>query len=294
MTASQQERVRWIQTQTVPEGNSEAVAKKKKKRDKTKRAQEQAPAPPKEVLQSAPKEEPKEEDSGFTVVKKGVTVSTVLDRRHVAPVSSLFGDSSSEEGDMDLQVAASLSVEDDMAWEGFVTKKELTCRLSPEEMENQRILLAYYKQQKEKKKQVQKARSQLEGAVKESSERILKESEGRLEMIMRRNAKKATELREQLSGEMSRIATKKEEFEKETRDGLNRIQSIQSQIATLQKEITQAEESKRVVEKCNAEMKRMQERLNAEYMKKVSAIRKKSNTKKRSEIQVKASPFTKG
>ena len=69
MTASQQERVRWIQTQTVPEGNSEAVAKKKKKRDKTKRAQEQAPAPPKEVLQSAPKEEPKEEDSGFTVVK---------------------------------------------------------------------------------------------------------------------------------------------------------------------------------------------------------------------------------
>lgn len=150
------------------------------------------------------------------------------------------------------------------------------------------------KQQKEKKKQVQKAKSQLEGAVKESSERILKESEGRLEMIMRRNAKKATELREQLSGEMSRIATKKEEFEKETRDGLNRIQSIQSQIATLQKEITQAEESKRVVEKCNAEMKRMQERLNAEYMKKVSAIRKKSNTKKRSEIQVKASPFTKG
>ena len=105
---------------------------------------------------------------------------------------------------------------------------------------------------------MQKARSQLEGAVKESSERILKESEGRLEMIMRRNAKKATELREQLSGEMSRIATKKEEFEKETRDGLNRIQSIQSQIATLQKEITQAEESKRVVEKCNAEMKRMQ------------------------------------
>ena len=56
--------------------------------------------------------------------------------------------------------------------------------------------------------------------MKESSERILKESEGRLEMIMRRNAKKATELREQLSGEMSRIATKKEEFEKETRDGL--------------------------------------------------------------------------
>ena len=157
MTASQQERVRWIQTQTVPEGNSEAVAKKKKKRDKTKRAQEQAPAPPKEVLQSAPKEE----DSGFTVVKKGVTVSTVLDRRHVAPVSSLFGDSSSEEGDMDLQVAASLSVEDDMAWEGFVTKKELTCRLSPEEMENQRILLAYYKQQKEKKdkrKEKKKAR----------------------------------------------------------------------------------------------------------------------------------------
>ena len=48
------------------------------------------------------------------------------------------------------------------------------------------------------------------------------------------------------------------------------------------------------MEKCNAEMKRMQERLNAEYMKKVSAIRKKSNTKKRSEIQVKASPFTKG
>ena len=62
---------------------------------------------------------------------------------------------------MDLQVAASLSVEDDMAWEGFVTKKELTCRLSPEEMENQRILLAYYKQQKEKKdkrKEKKKAR----------------------------------------------------------------------------------------------------------------------------------------
>lgn len=152
------------------------------------------------------------------------------------------------------------------------------------------MLALLLKQQKEKKKQVQKARSQLEGAVKESSERILKESEGRLEMIMRKNAKKANELREQLSGEMSRIATKKEEFEKETRDGLNRIQSIQSQIATLQKEITQAEESKRVVEKCNAEMKRMQERLNAEYMRKVSAIRKKSNTKKRSEIQVQASP----
>lgn len=161
MTASQQERVRWIQTQTVPEGSSEAVAKKKKKRDRTKRAQEQPTAPPKEVLQPAPKEEPKDEDSGFTVVKKGVTVSTVLDRRHVAPVSSLFSDSSSEEGDVDLQVAASLSVEDDMAWEGFVTKRELTCRLSPEEMENQRILLAYYKQQKEKKdkrKEKKKAR----------------------------------------------------------------------------------------------------------------------------------------
>lgn len=161
MTASQQERVRWIQTQTVPEGNSEAVTKKKKKKDKTKRAQKQPPAPPKEVLQSAPKQEPKDEDSGFTVVKKGVTVNMVLDRRHVAPMSSLFSDSSSEGGDVDLQVAASLSVEDDMAWEGFATKKELTSRLSPEEMENQRILLAYYKQQKEKKdkrKEKKKAR----------------------------------------------------------------------------------------------------------------------------------------
>ena len=139
------------------------------------------------------------------------------------------------------------------------------------------------KQKKEKKKQMQQARSQLEGAVKEGCARIMKESEGRLETIQRKNDKRAEG---QLEEEMKMLAMKKQEFEKETREGFGRIQTLQTQIAALQKEIEEGEESKRIVERCGVEMKKMQERLNAEYARKRNAIRKKSNTKKRNEIQV--------
>ena len=142
------------------------------------------------------------------------------------------------------------------------------------------------KQKKEKKKQMQQARSQLEGAVKEGCARIMKESEGRLETIQRKNDKRAEVLKGQLEEEMKMLAMKKQEFEKETREGFGRIQILQTQIAALQKEIEEGEESKRIVERCGVEMKKMQERLNAEYARKRNAIRKKSNTKKRNEIQV--------
>lgn len=142
------------------------------------------------------------------------------------------------------------------------------------------------KQKKEKKKQMQQARSQLEGAVKEGCARIMKESEGRLETIQRKNNKRAEVLKGQLEEEMKMLAMKKQEFEKETHEGFGRIQILQTQIAALQKEIEEGEESKRIVERCGVEMKKMQERLNAEYARKRNAIRKKSNTKKRNEIQV--------
>ena len=116
------------------------------------------------------------------------------------------------------------------------------------------------KQKKEKKKQIQQARNQLEGAVKEGCARILKESEGRLETIQKRNDKRAETLKGQLEEELKVMTTRKQEFEKETREGFGRIQTIQTQIAELQKEIEGGEESKRIVEKCSSEMKKMHEK----------------------------------
>lgn len=142
------------------------------------------------------------------------------------------------------------------------------------------------KQKKEKKKQIQQARNQLEGAVKEGCARILKESEGRLETIQKRNDKRAETLKGQLEEELKVMTTRKQEFEKETREGFGRIQTIQTQIAELQKEIEGGEESKRIVEKCSSEMKKMHEKLHMEYTRKLNVIRKKNNTKKRNEIQV--------
>ena len=142
------------------------------------------------------------------------------------------------------------------------------------------------KQKKEKKKQIQQARNQLEGAVKEGCARILKESEGRLETIQKRNDKRAETLKGQLEEELKVMTTRKQEFEMETREGFGRIQTIQTQIAELQKEIEGGEESKRIVEKCSSEMKKMHEKLHMEYTRKLNVIRKKNNTKKRNEIQV--------
>ena len=142
------------------------------------------------------------------------------------------------------------------------------------------------KKKKEKKKQIQQARNQLEGAVKEGCARILKESEGRLETIQKRNDKRAETLKGQLEEELKVMTTRKQEFEKETREGFGRIQTIQTQIAELQKEIEGGEESKRIVEKCSSEMKKMHEKLHMEYTRKLNVIRKKNNTKKRNEIQV--------
>lgn len=142
------------------------------------------------------------------------------------------------------------------------------------------------KQKKEKKKQIQQARNQLEGAVKEGCARILKESEGRLETIQKRNDKRAETLKGQLEEELKVMTTRKQEFEMETREGFGRIQTIQTQIAELQKDIEGGEESKRIVEKCSSEMKKMHEKLHMEYTRKLNVIRKKNNTKKRNEIQV--------
>ena len=126
----------------------------------------------------------------------------------------------------------------------------------------------------------------MEGAVKEGCARILKESEGRLETIQKRNDKRAETLKGQLEEELKVMTTRKQEFEKETREGFGRIQTIQTQIAELQKEIEGGEESKRIVEKCSSEMKKMHEKLHMEYTRKLNVIRKKNNTKKRNEIQV--------
>ena len=96
------------ETQTTKAG----AAKKKKKKAKT----TPVAAP---VVKEAKKEEAKkEEETGFTVVKKGAMVGTVLEKGRPSPMSSLFEESTEEE---DVQVAAAMAIDDDLAWEGWCT-----------------------------------------------------------------------------------------------------------------------------------------------------------------------------
>ena len=95
------------ETQTTKAG----AAKKKKKKTKT------TPVTAPVVKEEKKEEAKKEEETGFTVVKKGAMVGTVLEKGRPSPMSSLFEESTEEEEDV--QVAAAMAIDDDLAWEGW-------------------------------------------------------------------------------------------------------------------------------------------------------------------------------
>lgn len=96
-------------TQTAKAG----AAKKKKKKVKT------TPVAVPVAKEEKKEEAKKEEETGFTVVKKGAVVGTVLEKGRPSPMSSLFEESTEEEEDV--QVAAAMAIDDDLAWEGWCT-----------------------------------------------------------------------------------------------------------------------------------------------------------------------------
>ena len=64
------------------------------------------------------------------------------------------------------------------------------------------------------------------------------------------------------------------------------LQSLRNQMETLKRSLDGEAALAKVMDRCTIEMKKMQEKVNAEYARKLKLIQRKNGMKKRNEIQV--------
>lgn len=117
-------------------------------------------------------------------------------------------------------------------------------------------------------------------------EKLIQSSEERFQAILKTTHSESTQLLQTLKNEISALQTLRENFESESSERLHRIQSIEKKVNELQKGLEVDSTSRTIVEKYKQEAKKLQERVNAEYKKRVKLIQKKNSLKKRNEIQV--------
>ena len=116
-------------------------------------------------------------------------------------------------------------------------------------------------------------------------EKLMQTSEDRFQAILKTTQTESTQLLQALKNEVSALQALRETFESESSERLHRIQSIEKKASELQKGLEVDAASRTIVEKYKQEAKKLQERVNAEYKKRVKMIQKNS-LKKRNEIQV--------
>ena len=126
----------------------------------------------------------------------------------------------------------------------------------------------------------------MEEGVRGGMEKLMQTSEERFQVILKTTQTESTQLLQALKNEVSALQALRETFESESSERLHRIQSIEKKASELQKGLEVDAASRTIVEKYKQEAKKLQERVNAEYKKRVKMIQKKNSLKKRNEIQV--------
>lgn len=148
------------------------------------------------------------------------------------------------------------------------------------------LIALLIQQKKEKKRLVQQNRRQMEGSIRVGAQKILKASESQLQGIIAKKEQAASKLKHQLDHEMQVIDAKREEYEKEMNERLVQLQNLKEQLEEMNRSINFEATATAVLQQCNSEMKKMQEKVNTEYSRKMKIIQRKNGMKKRSEIQV--------
>ena len=156
------------------------------------------------------------------------------------------------------------------------------------------LIALLIQQKKEKKRLVQQNRRQMEGSIRVGAQKILKASESQLQGIIAKKEQAATRLKHQLDHEMQVIDAKREEYEKEMNERLVQLQNLREQLEEMNRSINFEATATAVLQQCNSEMKKMQEKVNTEYSRKMKIIQRKNGMKKRSEIQVHLKGIYKG
>ena len=149
-------------------------------------------------------------------------------------------------------------------------------------------------QKKEKKRLAQQNRRQRESSVREGAQKIVKAWESQLEGILTRREQTASRLRKQIDDEMQRIDAAMEEMQKTMSERTAQLQSLRNQLESMKRSMDGEASSAMVMQRCAGEMRKMQEKVNAEYARKLKLIQRKNGMKKRNEIQVNANWDVKG
>ena len=104
--------------------------------------------------------------------------------------------------------------------------------------------------------------------------------------VLARREQTAAKLHAQLEAEMKRIDVMMGEMQRSMSERTTQLQSLRNQLETLKRSLDGEASSAKVMERCSSEMKKMQEKVNAEYARKLNLIQRKNGMKKRNEIQV--------
>ena len=104
--------------------------------------------------------------------------------------------------------------------------------------------------------------------------------------VLARREQTAAKLHAQLEAEMKRIDVMMGEMQRSMSERTTQLQSLRNQLETLKRSLDGEASSAKVMERCSSEMKKMQEKVNAECARKLNLIQRKNGMKKRNEIQV--------
>lgn len=129
-------------------------------------------------------------------------------------------------------------------------------------------------------------RRQRASSVREGAQKIVKAWEAQLQATLARREQTATKLRTQLEAEIQRVDATMGELQKTVSERSAQLQSLRSQLETLKRSLDGEATAATVMERCAGEMRKMQEKVDAEYARKLKLIQRKNGMKKRNEIQV--------
>lgn len=148
------------------------------------------------------------------------------------------------------------------------------------------ILAILLQQKKEKEKQLQQAKRQFDSTLRENADKICRSSQLQLESTIKLKQKELEQLQCSITTEFDSLQNKKSQFEQAVKDHFTKIQQLQGQVEEIKRSIHPDGLLQHTMERYNIEIQKINDKLNAEYKRKVRTIKKKNNQKKRSEIQV--------
>ena len=113
-----------------------------------------------------------------------------------------------------------------------------------------------------------------------------------MDTILQKKKEEVQQLQSMIQDEINMISSKKEQYEHEINSHLSKIQQLQSQFNDISLPLQNDSLIEAAKTKYNADMKKMSERLIADYHKRIKTIKKKSTQKKKFEIQVCSSQYS--